>query len=112
FDATNGKDEPQAETKAAPKPTVKAAAPKTSNKPATQSERKEVKEELTATDDAMTTTQETAIKNGLKKLREIDRDTHEPFIIKVMSRVKKGGVTKKDAEDALLAISSRIQGGA
>lgn len=96
FDAMQGKPE-EGKKPEATKP----------QKPATPDERKEIAENLIDKDGAMTETQLKSIKNGLKKLRSISED-FEPFVNKVMKKAK-AGMTKEDAEKALISIGNKIK---
>ena len=83
--------------------------PKTGRKPpATVAERKQAVEELTGAADKeaqCTKTQITAIKTGLKKLREIG--DYEHYINDNVSKIKEG-MTKKAAEALLIEIGEKI----
>ena len=80
--------------------------PKKSNRPATPEEREEVKKELIDEDGKATDVQIKSIKNGLKKLRDKD-DKYEKFVNAVIKKMK-AGVSKKEAEDVLVAIGKKI----
>ena len=80
---------------------------KKSNKPATPAERQETKKELINEGGNATDTQIKSIKRGLKKLRE-KADTYEPYIKETLKRIK-AGMTKTEAEDALIEIGKKIE---
>lgn len=97
-------DKPDPENLEAPE----APKPKKSNKPKTETERAEIKEDLINKDGEASDTQIKAIKNGLKKLRAKDADNYEPYIVGVMKRLKVG-VKKTEAEDLLIEIGNKIE---
>ena len=97
FDATNGKADPE---------TGKTEAPKKSKKPATTTEREEIKEDLINKDGEATETQIKAIRNGLKKLRDKD-EKYEPYIKEILRKTK-AGITKTEAEDLLIEIGNKV----
>ena len=99
FDAGSGKPDPED-----PKP----VATKKSNKPASETERQEVKKDLIDSDGEATDTQIKAIKNGLKKLRTKDADKYEKFITETVSKLK-GGLKKTEAEDLLIEIGKKCE---
>jgi hypothetical protein len=82
--------------------------PKKSNRPMSEGERKEIKEDLIDQGGEATETQIKAIKNGLKKLREKDADKYEPYVVASVKRLK-GGLKKKEAEDLLIEIGNKIE---
>lgn len=82
--------------------------PKKSNRPKTEGERKEIKEDLIDQGGDATETQIKAIKNGLKKLRAKDGDKYEPFVAASVKRIK-SGLKKKEAEDLLIEIGNKIE---
>lgn len=84
--------------------------PKAGRKPpATAADRKQAVEELTGAGDKeveCTKTQITAIKNGLKKLRETEGD-YESYITETVGKIK-AGMTKKAADTLLIEIGEKI----
>ncbi len=84
--------------------------PKAGRKPpATAADRKQAVEELTGAGDKeveCTKTQITAIKNGLKKLRETEGD-YESYITETVCKIK-AGMTKKAADTLLIEIGEKI----
>ena len=82
--------------------------PKKSNRPKTEGERKEIKEDLIDQGGDATETQIKAIKNGLKKLRAKDGDKYEDYIRACLKQIK-AGLKKKDAEDLLIEIGVKIE---
>ncbi len=84
--------------------------PKAGRKPpATAADRKQAVEELTGAGDReaeCTKTQITAIKNGLKKLRETEGD-YESYITETVGKIK-AGMTKKAADTLLIEIGEKI----
>ena len=84
--------------------------PKAGRKPpATAADRKQAVEELTGAGDKeaeCTKTQITAIKNGLKRLRETDCD-YESYITETVGKIK-AGMTKKVADTLLIEIGEKI----
>ena len=82
--------------------------PKKSNRPKTEGERKEIKEDLIDQGGDATETQIKAIKNGLKKLRAKDSDKYEDYIRACLKKIK-AGLKKKDAEDLLIEIGNKIE---
>jgi hypothetical protein len=96
IDATSGKEKP-------------ATTTKKTTKPATETEREEIKTELIDKDGAATETQIKAIKNGLKKLRTKDSEQHEPYITATIKAIK-AGLTKVAADDLLIEIGKKIEG--
>ena len=84
--------------------------PKAGRKPpATAADRKPAVEELTGAGDKeveCTKTQITAIKNGLKKLRETEGD-YESYITETVGKIK-AGMTKKAADTLLIEIGEKI----
>lgn len=92
---------------------------KKSNRPATQAEREDTKQELINQDGEATKTQRTAISNGLKKLRARYMDENKVVFseeleakydnyIRVTARTVKAGVTKTEAENILIDIGKKI----
>lgn len=82
--------------------------PKKNNRPKTEGERKEIKEDLIDQGGDATETQIKAIKNGLKKLRAKDGDKYEDYIRACLKKIK-AGLKKKDAEDLLIEIGNKIE---
>ena len=84
--------------------------PKAGRKPpATAADRKQAVEELTGAGDKeveCTKTHITAIKNGLKKLRETEGD-YESYITETVGKIK-AGMTKKAADTLLIEIGEKI----
>ena len=85
-----------------PAPTVKKT-----NKPATTTEREEIKGELIDEGGNATPTQVKALKNGLKKLRDKD-EKYESYIGEIVKKIK-AGMSKTDAEDVLIEIGKKIE---
>ena len=121
FDATNGRNESsesQNVTKSAQKPVeatkIESLNKPSSTRPASQSEREDVKKALTNTDGNADTAQVNAIIRALKKLRDKDADRYEPFIgacqAKIPTKKNPGKtISKKDADDMLIAIGEKIE---
>lgn len=84
------------------------AEPKKSNRPKTEKERSEIKEDLIDQGGEATETQIKAIKNGLKKLRAKDDDKYEGYVTASVKRIK-GGLTKTEAEDLLIEIGIKLE---
>ena len=82
--------------------------PKKSNRPKTEKERSEIKEDLIDQGGDATDTQIKAIKNGLKKLRDKDGDKYESYVTASVKRIK-AGLKKKEAEDLLIEIGKKIE---
>ena len=99
FDAGAGKPDPE---------TGKSAAPKKSNKPASEPERQAAKKDLIDSDGEATETQIKAIKNGLKKLRAKDADKYEDYVTQTVKRLK-AGLNKTEAEDLLIEIGNKVE---
>lgn len=89
------------------KRTTVKQAPKKNNRPATDAERQEAKDEVINADGDMTEAQEKALKKGLAKLRDVDEDSEE-FIKKVIKSIKKG-MTKAQADKTLKAIGKKVK---
>lgn len=88
-------------------PKAKTVTKKTTRKaPASITERKEAKKEITKSADAMDETQKKALINGLKKLRSKD-DKYETWIGKAKSKIEKG-LSKKGAEKLLILIGDKV----
>jgi hypothetical protein len=88
--------------------TYTEAAPKMSTKPATEGERKEIKENLTNTDGAATKLQISQLKKSLKMLREAD-PTQEDFIQQVAEATENfTKITKSACEKLMLKIGEMI----
>lgn len=83
-------------------------APKKSNRPKTEKERSEIKEDLIDQGGEATETQIKAIKNGLKKLRNKDADKYEGYVTATVKRIK-AGLKKKEAEDLLIEIGAKVE---
>ena len=106
-DATSG-NEDQVAPEAARKPAKAIPA-----KPATKAERDEIKKELTNTDGNADAQQITAIKRGLKKLRDKD-PAFEPYIAECMAKLPTKSnpgrvISKKDAEDMQIEIGKKLE---
>ena len=99
FDAGAGKPDPE---------TGKSAAPKKSNKPASEPERQAARKDLIDSDGEATETQIKAIKNGLKKLRAKDADKYEDYVTQTVKRLK-AGLNKTEAEDLLIEIGNKVE---
>ena len=121
FDATNGRNE-TSESQNVTKSSQEAAGvvkieslnKPSSMRPASQSEREDVKKNLTNTDGAADTAQVNAIIRALKKLREKDSDRYESYIgecqAKIPTKTNPGRtISKKDADDMLIAIGEKIE---
>lgn len=89
------------------KRTTAKPATKKNNRPATDAERQEAKDEVINAEGDMTEAQEKALKKGLSKLREVDEDS-EDFIKKVVKSMKKG-LTKAQADKTLKAIGKKLK---
>jgi hypothetical protein len=84
--------------------------PKMSTKPATEEERKEIKENLTNTDGAATKLQISQLKKSLKMLREADPD-NEDFIQQVAEATANfTNITKSACEKLMLKIGEMLDG--
>lgn len=95
-------------------------APAKSNRPATPTEREEIKGELINEDGTATDTQVKSIKKGLKKLRDryMDKDKkvfdealeakYEPYVKDTLKKIK-AGMTKTEAEDKLIDIGKKLE---
>lgn len=92
-----------------------------SRKPVTEEERKETKKELINSDGSLSKTQEKALMNGLRKLRNrfFDAKTekitnselevkYSKFIKSSLKKIKSGKLTKTEAEDLLIEIGKKI----
>ena len=82
--------------------------PKKNNRPKTEKERSEIKDNLIDQGGDATETQVKAIKTGLKKLRAKDPDKYEDYIRDCLRKIK-AGLKKKDAEDLLIEIGNKIE---
>ena len=99
------------------KPTGEAEEPKPkkSNRPKTEKERSEIKEDLIDQDGEATDTQIKAIKSGLKKLRDKDSDKYEAYVTSIVKKLKAGekdkakALKKKEAENLLIEIGDKIE---
>lgn len=121
FDATNGRNESdssqnvtKSSQKVAEAPKIESLNKPSSTRPASQSEREDVKKALTNTDGNADTAQVNAIIRALKKLREKDADRYESFIGECQAKIptkKNPGrtISKKDADDMLIAIGEKIE---
>ena len=121
FDATSGQNETSKSQNVSKGSQETAGAAKieslnkpSSTRPASQSEREDVKKALTNTDCNADTTQVNAIIRALKKLREKDSDRYESFIGECQAKIptkKNPGrtISKKDADDMLIAIGEKIE---
>ena len=85
----------------------KTPVPKKSTKPVTAEEREETKKELINESGEASPTQITAIKKGLKKLRDKD-EKYEPYIKEVITQIK-AGLIKTKADDLLIEIGDKIE---
>ena len=84
------------------------AEPKMSTKPATEGERKEIKENLTNTDGAATKLQISQLKKSLKMLREAD-ESNEDFIQQVAEATENfTNITKSACEKLMLKIGEML----
>ena len=87
---------------------VSTEEPKMSTKPATEGERKEIKENLTNTDGAATKLQISQLKKSLKMLREAD-PTQEDFIQQVAEVTENfTNITKSACEKLMLKIGEML----
>lgn len=121
FDATSGQNETaksQNVTESSQKPAevtkIESLNKPSSTRPASQSEREDVKKALTNTDGNADTAQVNAIIRALKKLREKDADRYESFIGECQAKIptkKNPGrtISKKDADDMLISIGEKIE---
>jgi len=121
FDATSGQNETSKSQNVSKGSQETAGAAKieslnkpSSTRPASQSEREDVKKNLTNTDGAADTAQVNAIIRALKKLREKDADRYESYIGECQAKIptkKNPGrtISKKDADDMLIAIGEKIE---
>ena len=121
FDATSGRNEStksQNVTESSQKPAevtkIESLNKPSSNRPASQSEREDVKKTLTNTDGDADTAQVNAIIRALKKLREKDSDRYESYIGECQAKIptkKNPGrtISKKDADDMLITIGEKIE---
>ena len=90
------------------KPEIEDVKPKKSNRPKTEKERAEIKEDLIDQGGEASETQIKAIKKGLKKLRDKDSDKYEPYVTATLKAIKKG-LNKKEAEDRLIEIGNKVE---
>lgn len=81
--------------------------PKKSNRPASESERQEIKKDLIDKDGEATSAQIKAIKSGLKKLRE-KNSNYETYVTKSVGKLK-SGLTKAEAEALLIEIGYKLE---
>ena len=121
FDATSGQNETaksQIVTKSSQETAgatnVVSMNESSSTRPASQNEREAVKKALTNTDGNADTAQVNAIIRALKKLREKDADRYEAYIGECQAKIptKKNPervISKKDADDMLIAIGEKIE---
>jgi hypothetical protein len=121
FDATSGQNETaksQNVNKSSQEPAestnVVSMNKSSSTRPASQNEREAVKKALTNTDGNADTAQVNAIIRALKKLREKDADRYEAYIGECQAKIptKKNPervISKKDADDMLIAIGEKIE---
>ena len=100
-------DTPTKKTATEKKASVKAAATKKSNVPATPKQREAAKDNVIDKDGEASATQIKSIKNGLKKLRDKDAG-HEDFIKKVALKMR-DGIDKTQAEKLLLSIADKVK---
>lgn len=98
-EAVTDKPDPEADT---------SEAPKKSKRPKTETERKEIKEELIDEGGEATETQIKAIKKGLKKLRDKDGEKYEDYVTKTVKRLK-AGIKKSEAEDLLIEVGKKVE---
>lgn len=96
-------DKPDPEGGEAPK-----TEPKKSNRPKTDTERTEIKEDLIDQGGDATETQIKAIKNGLKKLRSKNSEKYEAYVTSTIKRLK-AGIKKTEAEDILIEIGNKVE---
>ena len=88
--------------------TANGTTGKKSNRPATETERQEVKKDLIDKGGEATDTQIKAIKNGLKKLRTKDAEKYEGYVTEVVKKIK-AGLKKNEAEDLLIEIGEKVE---
>jgi hypothetical protein len=121
FDATSGQNESTKSQNVTEKPqkpvestNVVSMNKESTTRPASQSEREEVKKALTNVDGNADTAQVNAIIRALKKLREKDADRYEGYIGECQAKIptRKNPdrtISKKDADDMLIAIGEKIE---
>jgi hypothetical protein len=121
FDATSGQNETgnsqnviQNQPEPVEMPKVESLNKVSTVRPASQSEREEVKKALTNVDGNADTAQVNAIIRALKKLREKDADRYEGYIGECQAQIptRKNPdrtISKKDADDMLIAIGEKIE---
>ena len=121
FDATSGQTESNKSQNVRTEPQRPVEAPKveslnkeSTTRPASQSEREDVKKALTNVDGNADTAQVNAIIRALKKLREKDADRYEGYIGECQAKIptRKNPdrtISKKDADDMLIAIGEKIE---
>ena len=116
FDATSGRSQNAGESSedSAGKAKVESLNKPSTTKPATPSEREDVKKALTNVDGNADTAQVNAIIRALKKLREKDAEKYESYIGECQAKIptKKNPdrvISKKDADDMLIAIGEKIE---
>lgn len=121
FDATSGQDENSKSRNVTEKPqkpaetsNVVSMNKESTTRPASQSEREDVKKALTNVDGNADTAQVNAIIRALKKLREKDADRYEGYIGECQAKIptRKNPdrtISKKDADDMLIAIGEKIE---
>lgn len=79
------------------------------SKPVSPEKKEEIKEEILQPDGLVEEVQIKSIKRGLKKLREKDLDKYTDYVNNTILKLKKGGTTKKEAEDLMIEISRKIE---
>ena len=121
FDATSGQNESAKSQNVTEKPqkpvettNVVSLNKESTTRPASQSEREDVKKALTNVDGSADTAQVNAIIRALKKLREKDADRYEGYIGECQAKIptRKNPdrtISKKDADDMLIAIGEKIE---
>ena len=121
FDATSGQNDSNKSQNVSEKPqkavestNVVSMNKESTTRPASQSEREDVKKALTNVDGNADTAQVNAIIRALKKLREKDADRYEGYIGECQAKIptkKNPGrtISKKDADDMLIAIGEKIE---
>lgn len=91
------------------KPEPGKQADKKPSKPVSPEKKEEIKEEILQPDGLAEEVQIKSIKRGLKKLRDKDLDKYTDYVNNTILKLKKGGTTKKEAEDLMIEISRKIE---
>ena len=121
FDATSGQNENERSQNVTENPQKPVIATNvvslnevSTARPASLSEREDVKKALTNVDGNADTAQVNAIIRALKKLREKDADRYEGYIGECQTKIPtrknpERTISKKDADDLLIAIGEKIE---